>query len=722
MSKFSLNKNLLAFVIGIFAFMILLPSYAFASDVTVTSIGLEETTIIEVTNDSDEQIFSVDIWLAGDFKFKSMKTEKGWKGEKSSEDIVTFTSENPLNVGESVKFGIKTDKSAPKINWKVTDSNGEQLDKGRVTPDDLPSLEDYQKLDKKDSSENDKNKTEVTEEKKITEFSEFRIIPERPNVGSTIRVTGDNFGSLEEFDFYIDSKKLGDFETDENGHFMTTMKIPENHKDGRVDFKVKDSKGGEKEISIRIGEKKDRIETEKEVPLTIKKVKDVAYRGDSLKLSGTGTPESVVIVQLIDEDEKIIKSQTTEVDNNGKWNGEPLVLALDMELGRYTVAVEDGSNSKSMDFSVESNKKINIESLELKQNAGDLMEFSGTGLPNIPMEVILIDPHGKEIDSDIIQLDKSGEIKYQYQTSGNSVDGTYTLVASQGEHKEFFYTGIGQLPQIPVNVSFDKLNYKSGDTAELLISGKPSEIVNLLVIDQSDRAKGEAVNITLQPDGRYLHLLELDNYSSGVYTVVISKGASQTTEKFSVGLKTGSGEIKLKSSKTNYFPGEQILILGDTKSNVLLTNTLFDPDGNEIRQRESFSDKSGKIVDDSFRIPRDAATGLWTINVKSGQNFDVMDINVVASADDSMAIFTEEGMSIAGLGDSIKIKVFGIDATVEITILSDEDQILANLEGIPTNDNTAELIWVIPPETEAGTYTIKADDGFNTAENTFEIE
>ena len=37
-------------------------------------------------------------------------------------------------------------------------------------------------------------------------------------------------------------KKLGSFETDEKGHFMTTMEIPENQKADRVDFKIKDKK------------------------------------------------------------------------------------------------------------------------------------------------------------------------------------------------------------------------------------------------------------------------------------------------------------------------------------------------------------------------------------------------------------------------------------------------------------------------------------------------
>ena len=42
-------------------------------------------------------------------------------------------------------------------------------------------------------------------------------------------------------------KKVGSFGTDKDGHFMTTMKIPDNQKADRVDFIIKDKDGEEKE-------------------------------------------------------------------------------------------------------------------------------------------------------------------------------------------------------------------------------------------------------------------------------------------------------------------------------------------------------------------------------------------------------------------------------------------------------------------------------------------
>ena len=221
-------------------------------------------------------------------------------------------------------------------------------------------------------------------------------------------------------------------------------------------------------------------------------------------------------------------------------------------------------------------------------------------LPNKSIEFLLEDPLGKEVVSDIIEVDSSGFVELEYTTTQNTVEGNIHLIATQEKDKEFIYAGVGQLPSIPVNLEFDKLNYKASETAIISLSGKGSDLVSLLIIDPSDKPTGEAVSITLQPDGRGTYSLELEGFSSGVYSAVISKGTAQSTEVFTVGLQTGSGEIDVNTTKLEYLPGDSILILGDTAANSLLTVTLIDPDGNEVKIKETFSNKEGKISEGSF--------------------------------------------------------------------------------------------------------------------------
>ena len=695
--------------------LIAFPSNVYGEEISVTSVALEETSLLELTNDSTKDVNTLRIWLGGDFNFKSFKTEKGWVGEKNSQGVIVFTSSQSIKPGESVKFGVKTDKVNLGINWKALDNKDIQVATGISIAKEIPPVAENSDIDQ--SLEN-------TGESMTTE-SIFRIVPEKPNIGSTIRVTGDNFGLSQEFDFYIDAKKIGTFETDKNGYFITTMKIPDNQKADRAEFIVKDKKGEELKISLRIGKNSDRIADSLNIPLTIKGISDIVHRGDFLEIFGTGQPNSAITAEIKTPDEEVINSRTAKIDSKGDWKlDEPIIIPLDTPFGKYSATITDGRDSKLISWTIESDKKIIIIPTSLKVEQGEIMKFNGTAIPNSPIEVTLEDPLGKEIISDIIHVDESGIVEFEFATTQNSIEGTYTLIATQNKDKEFIYVGVGQLPSIPVNLEFDKLNYKENETAIITLSGKASEIISLLIVDPSDKPKGDAVSITLQPDGRGSYSIDLDGFTSGVYTAVISKGSAQNTEIFTVGLQVGSGEIKINTTKEDYNPGDSILILGDTGSNVLLTLTLIDPNGNEIKIKETFSDKNGKITEDSFRIPSDAISGLWTINAKSGSNFDNDEIKVTGSIEGEMIVSAVEIIDpeTSYLGKQIMFEVTGASQTVTIEIIAEDGEIIGELSFPASAQGEISLPWLVPQDTEPGIYTIKASDAFDSSETTFELK
>ena len=707
---------------GIFLSIALLFSIAlitipnvYAQEISVKSFALEETTILEFTNDSNVDVNTFRIWLGSDFSFKSFKTEEGWVGEKTPQGVIVFTSPEAIKPGESVKFGVKTDKAEPGINWKALD-NDKQMDTGKVLPGELPKVV-------QSTSQPKQEQTPKGSSGGILEKSMFRIVPEKPNVGSTIRVTGDQFGTSQEFDFYIDSKKIGSFETDKDGHFMTTMEIPDNQKADRADFTIKAKDGKEKTISLRIGEAKDRIPESDNIKLTIKGLPQIVYRGDFLEIFGTAKPGSAVTGEIKNPSGEVINSRTAEVDAKGNWElSEPIIVSLEAPFGEYTATITDGRESITKHWSVESDKKIIITPYNLRFDPGQTMKFNGTALPNKPIEMVLEDPLGKEIASDIIQVSNSGNVEFEYPTTQSSLEGTYTLIATQDKYKEFIFAGLGQLPTIPVNLEFDKLNYKTGETATVSLTGKGSDVISLLIVDPSDKPKGDAISITLQPDGRGTYSLDLDGYSTGVYSAVLSKGSAQTTEIFTVGLQIGSGEIDINTTKLDYLPGDSVLILGDTAPNALLTITMTDPDGNEVKVRETFSNKNGKISEGSFRIPSDGKPGKWTINAKSGSNFDNAEINVLATIEEGMVVTVTKGQDIPGFGQTINILVQGAAQTVQIDIVNDEGETVEHLEFPSSSHGEINQPWIVPKDFEPGIYTIKAADGFNNAETTYEIK
>ncbi len=730
MNKSSTRGIFLSITLLFSIILIVIPSNAYAEEVNVKSFAFEETTIIEITNDSNEEVNTFRIWLGSDFSFESFKTEKGWIGEKTPQGVIIFTSSETIKPGESVKFGVKTDKIKPGINWKTLDKEDKQTSTGKVSPEELSDVIQNIEPKQEQSIEN----TDVVVVYDISE-SIFRIVPEKPNVGSSIRVTGDKFAVSQEFDFYIDSKKIGSFETDGNGHFMTTMKIPEDQKADRADFKIKDKEGGEKKISLRIGEVESRIPETENIKLTIQGIPDVIHRGDFLEIFGTGDPGSAITAEVANSEGEIINSRTAEIDTKGNWElDEPIIVALDTPFGEYSATITDGRQNILKHWIVESDKVIIITPISLKFEPGEVMKFNGTALPNKSIEMILEDPIGKEVFSDIIQVDDVGFIEFEFTTDQNAAKGTYTLIATQEKEKELIFAGLGQLPSIPVNLEFDALNYKAEDTAVISLTGKGSDVISLLILDPSEKPKGDAISITLKPDGRGEYFLNLDEYATGIYTAVISKGSTQTQDVFTVGVQSICGIMNIDTTKESYVPGESILILGETERKCIAEFTLTDPDENIVKIKETIiiltvTDKksgvtTGKISEESFRIPSDAKTGIWKIKATSGANFAEKEIEVLSTLEEGMQIIVTaiDDPITSHLGKTISIRVIEAQQSVIINIITENGEIIQTLSFVASAQGEINQPWIIPKETEPGIYTVNATDSFDSAETTFEVE
>ena len=681
--------------------------------VTAKSIGFEKTTIVEFENTGNTDVQTFRLWLGSDFSFKSFKTEKGWTGQKTPQGVLVFSTEIPVKPGESVKFGIKTDKEKPGINWKALDKTDEQIEIGKTLVSDLSEPE------KKTSESTTKSDDGILSD------STFRLIPEKPKVGSTIRVTGDSFGANHEFDFYLDKKKLDSFETDSDGNFIFTTKIPEDENPDRVEFIIKDKQGNEKVISLRLGESEDRLAMSEEIPLKLLNPPLVVNPGQVILVKGEGEPSSTVTLTTRDPEGNIIATNTAEIDSNGAWTRETL-LPLDTPLGKYSVEITDGRESKLFNVEVESALTIQIVPSQIKFDPGSIMKFNGTVNPNEEIEVLLENPLGIEVFSDIIQVDESGFVEFEFETSFSDEEGTYVLTAFQGDEAAITLVGLGELPQAQLVAKMDKLNYKAGDIAKIALDGPASSIITLLIINPSDQ-ETESDTIVLGPDGKGIYDLDLTGYASGVYTTVVKRASSVTEEQFSVGLLTGSGEIDINTTKIEYEPGDSILILGNTaKGNVLVTLTLLDPDENKIKEKEIVAKKyedSGKISESGFRIPTDAVPGPWKIKASSGSNFDFTEFDVVPDTEVTGMTVTIDGIdTLPTIGKIVNIRVLGAQQSVEFDIKSSLGDIVGHLEFIATSAGEVRTPWPVPTGTPPGTYTIIVTDAFNNATVTFELE
>jgi uncharacterized protein YfaS (alpha-2-macroglobulin family) len=186
-----------------------------------------------------------------------------------------------------------------------------------------------------------------------------------------------------------------------------------------------------------------------------------------------------------------------------------------------------------------------------------------------------------------------------------------------------------------------------------------------MIINPSGSISGNDIEVKLQEDGRATYELELQGYSSGIYTAVAQKGNAQSSEKFSVGLQLGSGPIEAQTTQTEYDQEDRILLIGSTNPNVLLTAALIDPNNVEIKRVEIPSKIDGSFKVDEFKIPKNAIAGTWKINVNSGSNLVMVEFEVMSTQQEGIIIDIGEIIKIPGFGESVKI---GITTTQKTSV------------------------------------------------------
>ena len=695
---------------------IIIQGNAFA-DTTAKSANFEKTTIIEFVNNGDIQIKTVKMWLGQDGgAFKSFKTEKSWTGAKTPQGLLVFSTDSPVSQGESVKFGIKTEIANPGINWKTIDANGNDISIGKVTatPDTQQPHDSTPPV----------TPPPVTAPPTSPNFDSatFRIIPEKPKNGDSIRIVGDGFPKNQQIDFYIDNEKIDDFMSDNSGHVVGKVKVPVNKQAGRTEFSLADSADHKKTISIIIEHVDTQVVNPKEKHIAVTEFPEIVQPGQTVHVSGTGKPGSTLTVTAKDPTGKKIYEVAVPVDIQGNWSHE-VVIPPDAGIGSRQVDISDGTETITKTVSITILSTIHLTPSLIQYNPGDTMVFNGTATGGKPIEIVIKDPIGKEIFSDVIPVDDSGLINFKFATDATSTKGTYVVLASQGSDIYVVRVGVGEPPGASIVAKFDKINYATSDKAKMTIRGPANVNVSILILDPSDKPKGQSDYVKLGLNGQKDYEIDLSDYKSGVYSVILKYQKFQANEIFTVGLQTGAaGEIKMQATKQTYQQGNGILVLGSAKPNSLLNLKFTDPSGAIVRHKEIFTDKNGKFSDSTFRVPADGVQGVWTVRAESGANYANVPINVVSTVDKGFTINTDK--TAYKPKDIIKISGSGggKSQTVAVTISDSSGKKIVDLNTFTTSDGIFKVDWITPTDIPVGEYKISVKTGSNTAEVTFTIQ
>jgi len=595
-------------------------------NISVNAKGFENTIIIEFKNGEQNtvKIKTVNIWLASGDSFKSFKTESGWNGQTyGSGQGLTFSTSDLLNPGESVKFGAITDKKIDAINWKLIDENENEIGPAKT------EIVEISQTSVIIESEN-------VEEENIQQTGENlygtkKFIPENLRTGANMRLVGSGFSSEQIHQFYLNDEFLTSTKSDSQGNFITTIRIPDTIDIGLNEFKITNEIGNSQISSVIINEQKNRLIKAGQViqEFKITDMPQSVILDETLSISGVGQPSSSVMVTMKNED--VIETiKVVDVGVNGEWNFQRLVNADD-DLGDRTIIIRSGFKNISNNVSFVTSELFTISVFTTTTDSGDVFILTGAAQPNKDLTLSIKDPNDDFIRFDVLKIDETGAIKYEFPRSESSTDGTYVLRATQDDITQVSLFTLGTTSYDRVVVYLEKMNFKANSKVKLNILGPPSTELTLNIFDHADNRKFTE-SVKTNSIGTKTFTVDLSGYSSGIYKAVVSNPTYQDTAKFSVGLSSGSGAITFSSTQLIYSPGESILILGNTGANSILNISLIDPNGETVNKIEIFADKEGVFTTEMLGIPSNAESGIWQIKAQSGLDHKEVEINVATNS------------------------------------------------------------------------------------------
>ena len=615
---------IILFVLSFFTSFAILEGNA-VENISVSAKSFENTIIIEFKNGEQNtaKIKTINIWLASGDSFKSFKTESGWNGQTyGSGQGLTFSTSEVLNPGESVKFGAITNKKIDAINWKVVDENENEIGPQKtkiVGISQTPIIIESENVE-------DENVQQTGEEL----YGTKTFIPDNLRTGSNMRLVGNGFSSDQTHQLYLNDEFLKSAKSDNQGNFITTIKIPDSIDVGINKFKIINELGSSQISSIKINEQKNRLIKVGQIIQEFK-INDMPASinlDDTLSISGVGQPSSPVIITIKNED--VIETiQVVDIGVNGEWNFQRPITA-DEGLGERAVIIRNGFDETSKNVSFVTSQLFSISVFTSTTDTGDVFVLTGTAQPNRDLTLSIKNPDDDVIRFDILKIDESGEIKYEFPRQESFSEGTYVLRATQNDVTQVSLFTLGASTYDRVVVYLEKMNFKASDQSSLTILGPPSTELTLNIFDPSDNRKFTE-SIKTNSIGTKTFQLDLTGYSSGVYKAVVSNPTFQDTAKFSVGLSSGSGTINFSSTKPNYSPGESMLIIGNTGANALLNISLIDPNGKIVNKLEIFTDKEGGFTTELLGIPSNAISGIWQIKAQSGLDHKEQEITVMVN-------------------------------------------------------------------------------------------
>ena len=668
----------------------------------VERVDLDGTTVLEFRNDGGAGAAEFRLWLSGGAIPDSYKAAAGWSAEINSVAVMIFTASNPLESGESAKFGIVADAGGQIINWKANDANGNTISSGATSADDAVVVTPGTPV-----------APPVTpvqpDPAGVLGSSVLRIVPNDPGAGAQVRIVGDDFGRNQQLNLFLGGAQLGGpVSTGPDGSFTVTRTIPAGQAPGSAQISIVDSDSNQIAVGITISNRVRSAPPAGE-QIALSSIPAEARPGSTIAMSGTGEPDTWATVRIADAT-VMLTTQVVQVSSSGSWS-LTIPVPSSAPSSSHTVVISDGVSTVKRPISIGASQSLSLEPVRSQYTGGGTIIFEGTAEPG-DVEVLMRDPLGIIVLQNMVRVDSSGILRVEYQSSTTESVGTYTMIAKQGKSMVASSVGLGESARNRLIVEFDKVGYTRSETATVFITGIAGSTVALEFF-QGDRRDGDPIVLEATAGTPLYYDLDIGMLAQGPYKAVVRSIGDQASYNFIVDPSTG-GSIEIGGIKEFVNAGQSVLPRIDTtREDVLFTLRLFDPDNNLVMSREAFTGID-KFSNELVRIPS-SAEGSWVIAVVSGSNTDRRTFDVLP-ADHTGLLMQLLKVDRTGDPPSIHLRVSMAtrSGTYNVTLYDPNDNYVKSLGGDSDDrfsDTGTKLIIIRLEENYAGgTYTINMTD------------
>jgi len=341
--------------------------------------------------------------------------------------------------------------------------------------------------------------------------------------------------------------------------------------------------------------------------------------GQSLQINGTSISNQPVVFRIIDPTGNQVFAKDVNVTSDGKVSISYSTDNSAMK-GTYKVIATQGNDEVISYFGVGENpvSQITISLNKLNYQNSEKPAINISGPPSSKLNLVIVDPSGKQKFSDSIFVGPDGLVTYSFNVTSYT-PGIYSAVLERGNDKVEASFAIGlQTGSGEIKMKTVKDSYLSGESIIILGKSNPNTIIKIILTDphgivtRSQEVFTDKTGIFSSSDFRIP-----GDGTSGIWKLEATSGINHVRLDLTVKSSHEGISVKLDKNPPQYARGDIVTISGTGAGNS--ADTIIKILGTNSTQIVTLDITSTNRGDFStlWKIPPEFNPGTYTIQVKS---------------------------------------------------------------------------------------------------------